>query len=113
MITYTQQIWSGTATASGNSQSTPVVCRHAKECSIFVDITAASGTSPTLDLVIKIYDPLSDKWYTLGTFDQFTSVTTDVGYVEYAIGEKMSIDYTIGGTTPSFTFAVNATFRER
>ena len=113
MIAYTQKIFSGTVTANGNSQSTPINTQHAKECSIFFDITAASGTSPTIDLTIQIYDSISDKWYTLGYFDQKTGVGTDVGYVEYAIGEKMAVSYVIGGTNPSFTIAVNATFKER
>ena len=113
MISYTQQLYSGTATATGNTQATPVITRHAKECALFLDITAVSGTLPTLDVTINIYDRFSGKWYLLATFTQKSSVTTDVGYVEYGLGEKMSITYTIGGTTPSFTFAINATLKER
>jgi len=113
MIASTQQLYSGTATATSNTQATPIITRHAKECALFLDVTAASGAGPTLNVTINIYDRLSDKWYLLATFTEKTSVTTDVGYVEYGLGEKMSITYTIGGTDPSFTFAVNATLKER
>lgn len=114
MIVYTQSLYSGTVTASGNSQSAPIIVRYAKECAIFLDITAASGTNPTLDITIQIYDKLSEKWYTLATFTQKTGTGQDVGYVEYGLGEKMAVKWVVGGTnTPTFTFAVNATFKEK
>lgn len=114
MIAYTQQLYSGTATSSSNSTATPIITKHGKEATIYLDITAVSGTSPTLDLTLKIYDSLSTKWHTLATFDQKTSVTTDVGYIDYGIGEKMALYYVVGGTaTPTFTFSVNVGIKER
>ena len=114
MISYIQKLYSGVTTSSGNSSATPIVTKHGKEATIYLDITAVSGTDPTLDLIIKIYDSLSTKWHTLATFDQKTATGTDVGYIEYAIGEKMALFYTIGGTnTPTFTFSVNVGIKER
>jgi hypothetical protein len=112
MIAYTEQLYSGTATASGDTYTTPILVKYAKEASIFFKVTAASGSSPTLDVVVMEYDPRSDDWYILATFSQKTGTGTDVGYVEYGLGEKMAINYVIGGTTPSFTFQVNATLKE-
>lgn len=114
MISYIQQLYSAATTTTGNSSATPIKVKHGKEATIYLDITAVSGTDPTLDLTIKIYDSLSAKWHRLATFNQKTSTGTDVGYLEYAIGEKMALYYTIGGTnTPTFTFSVNVGIKER
>ena len=107
MISYIQKLYSGTATSSSNTTATPIVTKHGKEATIYLNITVASGT---LDLTIKIYDSLSTAWHTLATFDQKTATGTDVGYIEYAIGEKMALYYTVSG---SFTFSVNVGIKER
>ena len=107
MISYIQQLYGGTATSSSNTTATPIITKHGKEATIYLNITAASGT---LDLTIKIYDSLSAAWHTLATFDQKTATGTDVGYIEYAIGEKMALYYTVSG---SFTFSVNVGIKER
>ncbi len=114
MISYTQQLFSGEITASGNSSATPLVVKHGKEAIIFLDITAKSGTNPTLDLILKVYNSGAAKWHTFASFDQKTDTGTDVGYVDYAIGEEMSVFYTLGGTnTPKFTFSINVGIKER
>ena len=87
MISYIQQLYSGTAITSGNTTTTPIVTKHGKEATIYLDITAVSGTNPTLDLTLKIYDSLSTKWHTLATFDRKSATGTDVGYIDYGIGE--------------------------
>ena len=108
MITHTDILYSGTILTSGNSTATPVITKYDKEAILFLDITAASGTNPTLDLTFKVYDETSDKWYQIANFDQKTGVTTDVGYVEYGLNSKMAVYYVIGGTnTPSFTLTVS------
>jgi len=107
MISYIHQLYSGTATSSSNTTATPIITKHGKEATIYLNITAASGT---LDLTIKIYDSLSTAWHTLATFDQKSATGTDVGYIEYAIGEKMALYYTVSG---SFTFSVNVGIKER
>ena len=107
MISYIHQLYGGTATSSSNTTATPIVTKHGKEATIYLNITVASGT---LDLTIKIYDSLSTAWHTLATFDQKTATGTDVGYIEYAIGEKMALYYTVSG---SFTFSVNVGIKER
>jgi hypothetical protein len=107
MISYIQKLYSGTASSSSNTTASPVITKHGKEATIYLNITSASGT---LDLTLKIYDSLSAAWHTLATFDQKTSTGTDVGYIEYAIGEKMALYYTVSG---SFTFSVNVGIKER
>lgn len=114
MISYTQQLFSGTVTASSNSTATPLKTKNGKEAIIFLNITAVSGTNPTLDLTLKVYDSLTTQWHTFASFDQKANTGTDVGYVGYAIGEEMAVYYTVGGTnTPTFTFSINVGIKER
>lgn len=111
-VAHSETLFSGTAGATGNTQSTPKVCRYSKEGVFFLDVTAASGSSPTLDVTINTYDAVGGNWHLLASFDQMTTTGTDVGYVEYGLGDKLSITYTIGGTTPSFTFTVAAHLKD-
>lgn len=116
MIAYTQQLYSGTdiGKGSGDSTATPLITKHGKEATIFLNITVKSGTNPTLDLTLKIYNSIRDNWDTLATFDQKTDTGTDIGYIDYGIGEKMAVYYTIGGTgTPTFTFSIDVGIKER
>lgn len=112
MITHQNILYSGTAIASGDTSATPTNTRHDKEGIFFLDVTAVSGTSPTLDVTIKVYDELSGKWFELASFDRKTATGSDVGYIQYGLDDKVAVYYTIGGTSPSFTFAVNGHFKE-
>lgn len=72
-----------------------------------LNVTAASGTTPTLDVVVE--DTLDGtNWNTVGTFTQATAVTRQVINLAAPFTDRLRIRYTIGGTTPSFTFAVHA-----
>lgn len=70
-----------------------------------VNVTAASGTSPTLDVLIQ--DSLDGtNWNTIGTFTQKTAAAREVINVTTPFADRVRVLYTIGGTTPSFTFSV-------
>lgn len=76
-------------------------------------VSAASGTTPTLDVVVQHSIDNGTNWFTLTTFTQATAATTALkveSEVEAATaevyGDCQRISYTIGGTTPSFTFYV-------
>jgi len=113
MLAYTDQLYSGTASASSNTHSTPTLTRYVREATFFLDITAVTGTNPTLDVTIHEYDRIGGNWHLLATFTQKTGIGTDVGRVQYGLGDKVAVDYAIGGTnSPSFTFQLNATFKE-
>ena len=107
-VGYDVEVFSGTATSTSNTQSTSINTRYVEEAIFSLDITAASGTSPTLDITIQTYDQFADVWQTLATFTQKTTTGSDAGFVGDCIGNELAILYTIGGTTPSFTFSVNA-----
>ena len=44
-------------------------------CAFFLDVTAQSGTTPTLDVDIEVRDPLSGKWAVLASFTQVGAAT--------------------------------------
>lgn len=88
----------------------------------FLNITAATGTTPTLDVKIQGQDPLSGTWYDIpgAAFAQKTaagvdtlviapSVTTVVGKAtSQVIPSIFRAVATVAGTTPSFTFSLAA-----
>lgn len=72
-----------------------------------LQVTAASGTTPTLDVVIE--DTVDGtNWNTIGTFTQATAVTRQVVNVSAPFTDQIRARWTVGGTTPSFTFSVLA-----
>lgn len=71
-----------------------------------LDITAVAGTLPTLDVIIEELDPASGKYSTIDTFPQANSVSTVRRVIVGPHGPFLRASYTIGGTTPSFTFSL-------
>lgn len=74
----------------------------------FMDVTAASGTTPTLDVdVVELLPEGRER--VLGSFAQITVVgTRELAVTDVPFTASLRIDFTIGGTTPSFTFSVDA-----
>lgn len=102
MVGYTERLYSGAATADGNTQSSPVKTKFVKEAIFLLDITALNGT---LDLEIQTYNPLTENWHKLATFDQKNGTGQDEGFVEYGLGEKIALKYKVSG---SATFTLDA-----
>jgi len=74
----------------------------------FLDITAVSGTAPTLDAVVQVQDPISQKWQTVVTFAQqnaVTGATTPITAQAIVLdGENYRAQFTVGGSaTPLVT----------
>lgn len=70
-----------------------------------LEVTAASGTTPTLDVVIE--DTLDGtNFNTVGTFAQKTATSREVINITSPFADRLRVRWTIGGTTPSFTFNV-------
>lgn len=93
----------GTGTASGTGTSLEVGTYD--KGVFFLDISAGTGTTPTLDVTVQTYNVLGNDWVTLGTFTQGTGVSTERITAEY-LGERLRGYYAVGGTTASFTFSV-------
>lgn len=94
---------SAARTATGASAAIEVGDRGVLR--LLLDVTAASGTTPTLDVTVQTsYDGTT--WRSLGTFTQATGVTSE--RKSFSGCDRFArVSYTIGGTTPSFTFAVS------
>jgi hypothetical protein len=72
-----------------------------------LDVTAAAGTSPTLDVVVE--DTLDGtNWNVVGTFAQKVAVGREVLNVTAPFTDRLRVRWTIGGVGASFTFSVLA-----
>lgn len=72
-----------------------------------LDVTAASGVGATLDVVIE--DTLDGTNYnTIGTFAQRTAAGRQVIDITSPFSDQLRVRWTLGGTTPSFSFSVVA-----
>lgn len=69
-------------------------------------ITAAAGTSPTLDVALETTVNGTD-WYQAGAFTQKTGVDEDARAFG-PLGDQCRWTWTLGGTTPSFTFSIHS-----
>lgn len=97
-------IGSTTATASGNGPAVPSGPYNTFRLTL--NVTDASGTTPTMTVTIQTSADGSTNWTTLGTaFNAATAVGTQRKVLSGA-DRFIRAQYTIGGTTPSFTFSV-------
>jgi len=88
-------------TASGNSSSLDVKKTPVAGVPVEVVVTAVSGTTPTLDLVVQESDDDSN-WNDVVTFKQITGTGRWGGLVQ-SKKRYLRLARTVGGTTPSFT----------
>ena len=98
---------SAARTASVNSQSFDI--GEAQTLQGYLNITAASGTSPTLDVTIQD-SPDGTIWFDAAAFTQATAASTQVKLANSAtrvLAKYVRVKTVIGGTTPSFTFTVH------
>lgn len=72
-----------------------------------LNATAVSGTAPTLDVVIEDSVDGGATWNTIGTFAQLGAAGREVIDITSPFGDTVRVRWTIGGTAPSFTFAVH------
>lgn len=72
-----------------------------------LNVTAASGVAPTLTVVIEDTLDGGATWNIIGTFAQKTAAGREVLNIDTPFGTTTRVRWTIGGTTPSFTFAVD------
>ena len=97
---------SGTRTATGDNSATPSDVKWAKEGMFFLDVTAVSGTDPTLDVTIQTKDDTSGCWFPIATFTQKTAVGRELKSVSANLGSIIAVFWKIEGTDPSFMFSV-------
>jgi hypothetical protein len=85
-----------------------------------IDVTAVSGTTPVLVVIVEGFDPTSGKYVPLLTSANITVTGTTVLHVgpglpatanvsaNALVTRNFRVRFTITGTTPSFTFSVGA-----
>ncbi|MEM4484167.1 MAG: hypothetical protein QXS19_09635 [Candidatus Methanomethylicia archaeon] len=74
---------------------------------ICIDVTAVSGTNPTLSVYIEGKDRYTGKYKTLLNFENISSVQTLWGTITMLAFTLVRVRWTISGTSPSFTFSVS------
>lgn len=72
-----------------------------------VVVTAVTGTSPTMDLRIEESDDNGTNWYTVYDFPRITANGIYRSPMLPMAGTRVRYVQTIGGTSPSFTRAIN------
>lgn len=93
-------------TATGTSTSHDNTTSTANGALINLHVTAASGTSPTMTMVVQ-HSTNNSTWTTLGTFTALTATGSQALQVTGTVNRYVRLSYTIGGTTPSFTTQVS------
>ena len=103
----------------------PVASHGARGIIIYMEVTAVSGSSPTLDSKVQGYDALGDVWHdsTGAVFAQKTGAGNDYLTIYPGIGETANeavsdvipalirVHNTIGGSsTPTVTFSLGGVF---
>jgi hypothetical protein len=102
---------SGAQTASGTSTTTVDVSAY-ETGALLVNVSAASGTSPTLVPFLQVSPDNGTTWFgasgagnPIGSVSNITGTSANYYNVPNYVGGLVRLGWTIGGTTPSFTFA--------
>ncbi len=103
-------IASAAQTASGDSGS--IETGEYTQAFVTLNCTAASGTTPTLNVQLQGSDDGGTTWYNIpnAAFTQLTAAGTGVLQLTN-FPDFIRAAYTIAGTTPSFTFAIKAVLK--
>lgn len=72
-----------------------------------VPVTAVSGTTPTMDISVEESDDAGWNWYRVYEFPRITAAGLYRSPMVQLNGNRIRYVRTIGGTTPSFTMALN------
>lgn len=92
-------------TATGSTSAVRVGGLHTVRA--FLDVTAVSGTTPTMTVTLETSHDSATGWQPVASF----AARTAVGAERKAFGplnEFIRWTWTVGGTAPSFTFSCSA-----
>lgn len=78
-----------------------------KSYQVNIPVTVVSGTSPTLDITIEESDDTGTNWYKVYDFPRITTTGIYRSPQIPFFGNRVRYVQTVGGTTPSFTRAIN------
>jgi hypothetical protein len=74
---------------------------------ISIPVTAVSGTSPILDITIQESEDSGTNWFSVYDFPRITATGSYRSPVIPLTGNRVRYVQTVGGTSPSFTRAIN------
>lgn len=114
------------AARTTTTSSADLVNYDARGVRLYLDVSAASGTTPTLDCKVQGKDPVTGDYVDLpgAAFAQKTAAGSDdltvyPGIAETAnetvsdvLGKTWRVTCAIAGTSPSFTFSIGAGYLE-
>ena len=72
-----------------------------------IPVTAVTGTTPTMDVVVQESDDTGTNWYDVYHFPRITAAGMYRSPMLPLTGNRVRYVQTVGGTTPSFTRAIN------
>lgn len=72
-----------------------------------IPVTAVSGTTPTLDVSIEESDDSGTNWFKVYDFPRITATGMYRSPIIRMVGNRVRYVQTVGGTSPSFTRAIN------
>lgn len=105
----TQNVVASSARTTAGQSDVQYV-EEASTLAVHVDVTAASGTSPSLAFSVE-WSNDGTTWFAADPADTFTAITTAPTRAAKAFtvkGETWRLVWAITGTSPSFTFAAHA-----
>jgi hypothetical protein len=73
---------------------------------VTLDVTAVSGTTPTLDVYVEYKDQVSGKYIPIWSQTGISAVGTWTSDILTLPHKYVRVRWVIGGTSPSFTFSV-------
>lgn len=92
---------------STNTSASITPSNSSLSCEFNVIVTAVSGTNPTLDVVVQESDDSGTNWYDIYHFPRITATGQYRSPLTNLTGNRVRYVRTVGGTSPSFTHAVN------
>jgi len=103
---YLTLLASGSRTSSGNTGDIDIL--HYRNLDILIDVTSVSGTSPTLDVYIDGKFTAVGKYYPIASQTGINTTGQWLLQLRNIPYRYIRVRWVIGGTSPSFTFAVYA-----
>lgn len=76
-----------------------------------VNVTAVSGTTPQLTVIVESSADGGTTWRAQGQTAVITAVSVTDTVINGQFSELVRVRWTVAGTTPSFTFSVQAGYR--
>lgn len=87
--------------------TTAAISASGASYSVNIPVTAVSGTNPTLDVTIQESDDAGTNWFNTYSFPRITANGSYRSPILQVRGNRIRYVQTVGGTTPSFTRAIN------